>query len=118
VDNLKNKAMLEVLKEIRDMASGLMQDDIKSKGLKKVSVAADSKEGLEEGLDKAKEMLGKHDLMSALSDSDAERAEEEMEDPEEEASETPEEEDAEETPDSIEEQIKALQDKKHKLMLK
>lgn len=53
-DNEK-EAKLSVAKEMRDMASGMMGE--KLKGLKKVTVASDSKEGIEEGLEKAKDMV-------------------------------------------------------------
>jgi hypothetical protein len=48
----KAKAKLHVLKDLKEHAMGLMGDK-----LKKVTVAADSKEGVEKGLDKAKEIL-------------------------------------------------------------
>lgn len=43
------------LKELRDVASSMMGDDMGE--LKKVTVAAKDKKGLKEGLEKAKELL-------------------------------------------------------------
>lgn len=45
-----------VLEELRDEMKSIMKEAL-ADGLKKVSVAADSKEGLKEGLDKAKEIV-------------------------------------------------------------
>ena len=102
MDDMKKQAKLDVLKEIRKIASQAMQDDIKANGLKKVSVASDSAEGLEAGLEKAKEMLEAAPEMEEKEDEmDG------MEDMEEEMS-----------PDDIEAKIKALQEKKSKLMQK
>ncbi len=68
---------------VLDDLMGNMDDrDSKKLGMKKVSVTADSKEGLKEGLDKAKDVVDQH---PGMSDED-----ESMESPEEEASETPE----------------------------
>lgn len=49
------EAKMGVLKGLHKDMGDLMKDDVKS--LKKVTVAAPSAEGLEEGLDKAKEMV-------------------------------------------------------------
>ena len=51
----EKEAKMSVLKEIADMASQAMADDVK--GLKQVTVAAPDKEGLEKGLEKAQEMV-------------------------------------------------------------
>jgi hypothetical protein len=127
MNDMKKQAKLAVLKHIRQMASDVMKDDMKGKGFKKVTVASDSKEGLEEGLEKAKELVGKPDLAAALEkeskdEDEAEDTEEEEAEDMEESEMSPEEEAAEgdpsDTPDSLDAQIKALQDKKHKLLLK
>ena len=55
--DLKQQAKMDVLKQIRQIASDAMKDDMKMRGLKKVTVASNSEEGLEEALDKAKDML-------------------------------------------------------------
>ncbi len=47
---------MEVLKELQDMLSGVMGEDLSE--LKKVTVAAKDKKGLKAGLEKAEEMLG------------------------------------------------------------
>ena len=53
-DNEK-QAKSEVLKSLHGQASDILR--VKLKGIKKVSVMSDSPEGLEKGLDKAKELL-------------------------------------------------------------
>lgn len=58
----EKEAKMSVLKEISDLASGAMADDVK--GLKKVTVAAPDQAGLEEGLEKAQEMVGSEDESS------------------------------------------------------
>jgi hypothetical protein len=52
----KIKAKMNALKSLKDAMSQLIGSDIKG-GMKKVTVAADDKAGLEKGLDKAKELL-------------------------------------------------------------
>lgn len=54
-DEKKLKAKSSVMKEIMKMLDGHMIDDFKN--MKKVTVASDSEEGLEEGLDLAKEKV-------------------------------------------------------------
>lgn len=49
------KAKLSAIKEMKDMASEMMSE--KLKGLKKVTVASPSEEGLKEGLEKAEELI-------------------------------------------------------------
>lgn len=49
------KAKLTALKEAHGMAKKMMEDDLR--GLKKVTVAADSPEGLKEGLEKAEDIV-------------------------------------------------------------
>jgi hypothetical protein len=51
----EKEAKMNVVKEMRDMAAGEMGK--KLNGLKKVTVASDSKEGLFKGLDKAEDLL-------------------------------------------------------------
>lgn len=55
LSDVEKDAKMNVVKDLRDSASSMMKD--KLGGLKKVTVASDSKEGLEEGLDKAEELL-------------------------------------------------------------
>lgn len=52
---LEQKAKMGVIKELSDQAGAMMGDKIK--GLKKVTVASDSPEGLKAGLEKAEEIV-------------------------------------------------------------
>ena len=56
---LEQKAKLKALKEANGMASDMLKGQLS--GLKKVTVASDSKEGLKKGLDKAEDMLGEQE---------------------------------------------------------
>lgn len=111
--DMKRQAKMDVLKHIRKIASDAMKDDIKGVGLKKVSVAADSTKGLEEGLEKAKELLENPEEMMGheghMGGMDEEMDQDEMDEAIE---------DSMESEDDIEAQIKALQEKKAKLMKK
>lgn len=53
------KAKMSALEELYNMASDMESDDIDSdlKGIKKITVASNDGEGLEEGLEKAKEIV-------------------------------------------------------------
>ena len=53
---IEKKAKMNVLKDLNGQSSKLISD-----GLKKVTVASDSKEGLKAGLDKAEEIIGEND---------------------------------------------------------
>lgn len=55
MDPMAKEAKLGVLKHLSDMASEAMTG--KLGGLKKVTVASDSKDGLKKGLDKAEELV-------------------------------------------------------------
>lgn len=55
LNDMEKRASLKALGDYRSEASGLMKD--KMKNLKKVTVASDSKEGLEEGLEKAEDLI-------------------------------------------------------------
>ena len=103
-DSMKKESKLKALKALRKMASDMESEDIK--GIRKVTVAAPDKEGLEKGLEKAKEIV----------ENPMEMAEEMSEDSEMEEME----ESAEETDDlsEIEEAIKKLEEKKAKLLNK
>lgn len=84
LDPLEKEAKMSVVKAMRDAASDEMSDRLGS--LKKVTVAADSKEGLEKGLDKAKELMDKmpesEEMEDTEEDSEAEESEEECMTPE------------------------------------
>ena len=70
-------ARTAVLQSMREKAANSMGE--KLKGLKKVSVASDSKPGLAEGLEKAKEMLEGESLEHEMSESpEVEAIEEEL----------------------------------------
>ena len=82
---MKDKMMAkrEMLKELK---KAMMDDDDvgmaeKLEGMKKVTVASDTKEGLEEGLDKAQEILKKRKAM--MEDDSAADMEEDEDDVEE-----------------------------------
>jgi len=59
--DLERIAKMDVLKGISGLASDAMSNKLKD-GLKKVTVASNSPEGLEKGLDKAKEMISEHGM--------------------------------------------------------
>lgn len=59
MSDMAKKSKLSVLKDLHKQASDAMKGDLE--GMKKVTVAADSKSGLKEGLEKAEEMLGDDD---------------------------------------------------------
>lgn len=77
-------AKMKALDDLKGVMQDMMRGDLDS--VKKVTVAADSKEGLEEGLDKAKEMLphGEDELEEEASEPKEEEA---VESPEEESKE-------------------------------
>lgn len=78
----------KVLKELSDMAGDAMGDHL-GKGLKKVTVAAPSKKGLEKGLDVAKGIM--QSPMGEMMDKETEElGHEEKESPEHEEAESPE----------------------------
>lgn len=56
-EDKSKEAKMKALKELHEMASAAMGDDMES--MKKVTVASDDDEGLEAGLEKAAEMLKK-----------------------------------------------------------
>lgn len=56
----QRQAKMDVVNQLRDIASGEMRD--KMDGLKKVSVMSDSQEGLEHGLDKAKQVVSSDEM--------------------------------------------------------
>lgn len=84
-------AKMSMLKELQKAMGDSMSEDVK--GLKKVTVASPDKEGLKEGLEKAKEMIGdigpqgqseeKEDEENESEEMESEEAEEEMEEAEE-----------------------------------
>lgn len=78
LDPLEKEAKMSVVKAMREAASEEMTDKLGK--LKKVTVASDSKEGLQAGLDKAKEMMEKMpEGMEQSSEESEEASEEEQE---------------------------------------
>lgn len=128
-DSVEKDAKMNALQELRKMASGMGQDGLKGR-MDKVTVAAKNPEDLKQGLDKAKEIVGQADeLKDALDPHDeamdeAEELTHEDLDEDNEAGESPShirklmDFDHAETPESIEEQIKALEAKKQAMLLK
>jgi len=96
------EAKAAMAKELSDVLSEDLAEGIK--GVKKVTVASDSEEGLEKGLEKAKQVL------EAKEDMDEES--EEMEDESEEMEDESETEDVESEIAKLEQQIKELKSKK------
>ncbi len=113
------KAKAKSIKELLSMLKDGMGEELK--GVKKVTVASDSKEGLDAGLDKAKELLGKEDQESEDKKEESEgdevsplhKLEESSESKEEEKSESPADEKSEEEKISeLEKQLEELKAKK------
>lgn len=73
----KSKAKMDVLKELMAMADEGEVGSL-SEGLQKVTVAAKDKAGLEQGLDKAKEVLGELPEEEESDEEDKEEDQEEM----------------------------------------
>lgn len=139
-DDMKKNAKLKVLKELRNMASGMMSDDVKSGMAKKVTVASDSTSGLKKGLDKAKgvvdEMANKSDFdhsalnaankkgndgsadSEGLDDHDADEEESDAMHNEDANEDDAEDMNEEHTPESLDAQIKHLTDLKQRLAMK
>ena len=78
-DSMKKDAKLKVLKQLRQMAADMVGGDVKDglDSMKKVTVAAPDKAGLEDGLAKAKDMLAGHEMEET--DDTAELPDDEME---------------------------------------
>lgn len=108
---MERDAKLSVVKDLRDMAANGMADKLKN--LKKVTVASNDEEGLAEGLDKAKELIGKSPMNHA--DSEEESASEDMD-------ESPADEEKEDmammSPEELDAKIKELLDMKAKMEVK
>jgi len=68
MSDAEKKAKLGVLGHMKKMAEDAMTDNLH--GMKKVSVASDSKEGLEEGLEKAKEIISSKEQDEMVEDAE------------------------------------------------
>lgn len=112
------EAKATMAKELSDVLGGDLLEDMK--GLKKVTVASNSPEGLKKGLEKAEDMLSRKMSVEDSEDEDMEesedeREEEESEEREEEVEDSEDTTEIEETEDEIaalEEQIRQLKSKK------
>ena len=118
--DMKSQAKMKMLQDLKKMATEMMGHDLKGKmdGMKKVSVMANDKEGLEKGLDKAKELMhGMPEMDKMAHEEDADAGSEDVEtghsEQEEEMNE-PEDNSAEE----LEERIKELQAKLASMKMK
>lgn len=80
---IEKKAKLNVLKDLHGQASELMKEGLK--GMKKVSVMSDSKEGLKAGLEKAEDMLGEDQMEDEDQSEQEEMEADEYEDQQEES---------------------------------
>lgn len=78
----QKQVKMDLLEKLMGSMDGLMGDGLKGK-LKKVTVASDSKQGLESGLDKAKQMVGQENMGDLGFNKDAKLAEQDMSDEEE-----------------------------------
>lgn len=58
IDPMAKEAKMGVLNNLKQLATNMMGNDVK--GLKKVTVAAPDKQGLAQGLDKAKQLMSGH----------------------------------------------------------
>lgn len=110
----KRKAKLSQLKELSKEMKKMMGDGFAEgmKGMQKVTVASDSKEGLQKGLSKAQEIMKKKGLMEEMSDEEKEYKED-IDDQEEEMLEEEAEDMAESidkmSPEEIKKKIEKLQ---------
>lgn len=102
-DNMKKDAKLKALKELRTLMSSMMGDDVKNGMMKKVTVAAPDKEGLEQGLLKAKHMVDEGPMDEMADEADANEGEMQNEDM---------------SPDELDAKIAELMAKKKEMMMK
>lgn len=122
MSEMEKKAKKGVLSDIMKEMSGMMAEPMK--GLKKVTVAAKDQEGLEKGLDKAKEMLqGEEEescpecekmLEGSCPECSKSDEEESSEEPSEEMSEESMGEEEHQSIEELEKQIKKLEELKRK----
>jgi hypothetical protein len=71
MDNPKKQAKLDLLKDLRKMAMGMISDGSGEEmpgELQKVTVAAKDKEGLKEGLEKAEDLVGGEESEDSMDD--------------------------------------------------
>ena len=112
----EQKAKLDVLKDLKKQAMEMMGEKVS--GLKKVTIASDSKEGLKKGLEKAEEVVDKSpEEQEACPECEGHGCEA-CESEEHEASESPEQESSEESEEELDKKIKELMAKKEALKSK
>lgn len=111
MSGMEKDAKMSVVHDMKKMAMDAMGD--KLKGLKKVSVASNSPEGLQMGLDKAKELVTNHPNSPETDNDDSPENEEEVG----ETDESPEaaEEHGEMSEDEVDAELKRLMDLKEKM---
>lgn len=68
MDEHKMKAKADMAKSLSDMLGSDITEDMKKSGVKKITVASDSTEGLKEGLDKAEDIVDPDDEYSEGAD--------------------------------------------------
>jgi hypothetical protein len=104
----KKNAKLGALKELRNSMSEMMQGDLKGR-MNKVTVAAPDKESLEQGLDKAKEIVsGEEPVSEEMPESEESEESSEMEEMVDQC----------ESPEEIDKMIQMLQEKKKEMQVK
>lgn len=112
MSSMEKDAKMSVVHDMKKMAMDAMGD--KLKGLKKVSVASDSPEGLKMGLEKAKELVTSHPNSPESDNDNSPENEEEVGETEE----SPEEEQSEDSAmseDEVDAELKRLMDLKEKM---
>ncbi len=76
--SMRKKARMKMLKELKKKSRDEMHEEPMkelTKGMQKITIASDTREGLEEGLDKAKEILkGRMEMMGMDEDEEDEYA--------------------------------------------
>ena len=110
MSDAEKKAKMTALSEAHGLATDMLKDKVK--GLKKVTVASDSKEGLKKGLEKAEDLLGKEESEDEEMEEGQEENSEESDKSDEYSPEIPEDCDTEEEIDAL---IAKLEEKKRSL---
>lgn len=107
-DMMKAKAKMEVIQELRKMASDMMGEGLKD-GMQQVTVASDDPEGLKEGLEMAEDVVEEGPEAMMAKESESYEPDMEM------MAESDDEEEMEMSPEEIEAKIAELMEKKDKL---
>lgn len=104
LDENESKAKMSVLQDLKHDMGEMMKDRLHG-GLKKVTVASDSPEGIKKGLDKAKQLVGEMSPAEAEHEAPEHEGESEEEMAEHEAAESPEMEEKEQEGEEGEEEM-------------